>query len=468
MNPLQALLWFDVEDFMVPESEWALEALLAMLDRLGIPAVFKVVGEKARNLEAHGRRDLLGGMAAHEVGYHTDMHSRHPTVTEYLEHYGFADGAEEFERRERAGFRDVERLIGAAIRCYGQPGYAWAPQVFPVLRDWGIDAYLDDHDVICLGGQPFWYGGLLNLTCLEGFFRVELVPNGLEAALTRFDAFRAEESSSPVRFISIVYHPCEFVEHQFPDELNFGGGVNRCEGEWLRPPLRSPHELRELVDSLERFLEYSSQYADYVTTAEVIASERELCDRVPARTAGSAEEAKRLATGLYDELSFMKPIDRYRSPAEVFMLLRDAITAGRSGLADLTQPLYGPEHDAPSTGDGTVTPSDLRTALGGMMQERSDVVQLPDLVRVGAAMLNPVDLTCTMAAAIRARAADRETIPVIRGRLSAADHVRDDEAWGPRWPIFDPGLRVPNIVRMARLQSWTLRPSAFAASMGRS
>ena len=130
MGKIYVLFWFDVEDYITPQSDDALKRLAEIFDEQGERAIFKFVGEKVRVLEARGRHDVIQKMAAHDIGYHTDNHSQHPTVSEYLEGLGWDEGVAEFERRERAGMDDLRRVFGDRVYCYGQPGGAWAPQVY--------------------------------------------------------------------------------------------------------------------------------------------------------------------------------------------------------------------------------------------------------------------------------------------------------------------------------------------------
>ena len=51
--PIYVTLWFDTEDYILPESDDAAKRLAEMLTRLGIKATFKVVGEKAQIGRAH-------------------------------------------------------------------------------------------------------------------------------------------------------------------------------------------------------------------------------------------------------------------------------------------------------------------------------------------------------------------------------------------------------------------------------
>ena len=49
------LLWFDTEDYLLPASDDAALRVARFLSDEGVRATFKVVGEKARRLEARGR-----------------------------------------------------------------------------------------------------------------------------------------------------------------------------------------------------------------------------------------------------------------------------------------------------------------------------------------------------------------------------------------------------------------------------
>ncbi len=133
-GPVYVTLWFDTEDYILPQSDDAAKRLAETLTRLGVRATFKVVGEKARTLERRGRKDVIAALKKHEIGYHSDTHSQQPTIAVYLRHTGWEDGAAEFFRREVQGVRDIERIFGVTPSCYGQPGAAWASQTYPALK----------------------------------------------------------------------------------------------------------------------------------------------------------------------------------------------------------------------------------------------------------------------------------------------------------------------------------------------
>ena len=163
MVPIYVLFWFDVEDYITSQADDAVEGLIGTFDAQAVRATWKLVGEKLRVLERRGRGDITELPRHHDVGYHTDFHARHPTVAEYLVDRGWDEGAAEFARREQPGYEDILRVFGRPPAGYGQPAGSWAPQVFPVLKEWGIPLYLDQAGHIGPDEQPFWYCGVLNV-----------------------------------------------------------------------------------------------------------------------------------------------------------------------------------------------------------------------------------------------------------------------------------------------------------------
>ena len=80
--PVHVLFWFDVEDYLTPESDDALLSLLDCFERQGVQGTWKGVAEKARVLEERGREDVIRALQRQDIGYHTDTHSQHPVLAE--------------------------------------------------------------------------------------------------------------------------------------------------------------------------------------------------------------------------------------------------------------------------------------------------------------------------------------------------------------------------------------------------
>src|SRR3954468_10450493 len=110
--PVYVVLWFDTEDYILPQDDDSTKRLAELLTRLGVRATFKIVGEKARVLERRGRNDVIAALKRHDIGYHSNTHSQQPTIAVYLQNAGWEEGRAEFMRREAQGARDVSRIFG--------------------------------------------------------------------------------------------------------------------------------------------------------------------------------------------------------------------------------------------------------------------------------------------------------------------------------------------------------------------
>ena len=454
MSEIKVIFWFDVEDYITPESEDALLGLIDLLDEKNIRGTFKLVGEKARQFKKHNRTDILRKLLKHEVGFHTDMHSEHPTIAEYLEEFDFKNGAMEFEKREGMGFRDVTDIAGQCPSCYGQPGYSWAPQVFPIIKKWNIPVYLDCHDQICLDGKPFWYGGVLNFTCLDSFLRMELREGGLEDAQRAFDKMYECLIAKPyASFISMWYHPCEFITEEFWDAYNFAHGRNTPRHLWRKPPLRFVRQMRYYLDMLGQFLDYMKSKAgiEFITASQALVLER---SSGGALAPGGVKE---LASRIQKQLSYQVYNHHTLSAADLFSLFRSYINGSKLE----PELIYGPEHEVVSDEAEKLSVADIRRAINTTYPRVCGFKQLPDYFIVNDKRINPVDMTCTLAEIIKAELRDDDLVAITRGSLESMHYAKEDNNWGDRWIIFPRNLQVPNIIRMSKLQTWTLKPALF-------
>lgn len=443
------LLWFDVEDYATIESDDAFAELLDMLDEVGVRCTIKFCAKKLGLLRERGRTDILEKLSRHELSFHTTLHSVHPLPTEYLDHYGFRAGAEEFERRECGGFDLIREIGGQNLTSYGQPGESWAPQVFPVLRKWGIPTYLDAHSILGINGQPFWYGGVLCYTDLVNLIRLQHRDGGLEQYLQ--DYHNIDKTCEETVFISTYDHPTEFSSTVFWDEVNFLDGKNP---QLLTPaPLRAPGEQTKYIQMLKSFVETTSKEegVEYLTAAEGMALE------IRRKRPVTAADLKQIAADLQNRITFVKVDASYLSASEVFSLAAKYLS-GRMLVPEL---LYGPERHEESV---IVEPVVSARELAEVAFRQYDTVmgyrQLKPLYRVGKNLLNPVDLLSTMLAAIQA---GTDTVAVTTGELAAAKYVREpkpDGGWTD-WCLWKKDFYPETIYRHTRLQTWTLKPAVF-------
>jgi hypothetical protein len=463
-------LWFDAEDYILPQDDDATKRLAEMLTRLGVRATFKIVGEKARVLEQRGRTDVIAALQAHDIGYHSNTHSQQPTVAVYLQHAGWEDGQAEFSRREGQGVRDVERIFGVTPSAYGQPGSAWAPQSYPALASMGIRMYLDEADHVGLDDQPFYYGGLLNVFRMRSMVaRMELDGGAsLEQGKARFDAALHALQQRHGGTISIYYHPSEWVHAEFWDAVNFSHGRNPPRAKWKQPRTRPAAETEAAFADFERYISFIGQQPGvrFVTATELT---RLYADAARTRSF-SREDLLAIARRIQPEATFIQ-LDGYAvSAADAFSLLTHAVasTGESQSLPDAwsLKTILGPGRPfVPSAGtrdDGPVPWEAFHRAVRDTAAYCSTHGRMPDEIWIGATNVSPADYLAMVASAAEELLATgrppREVAPRT-GRFTADRYVTPDAPSLWSWVIFPEGFHAPQIMELARLQAWTLKPA---------
>ncbi len=471
---VHVVLWFDTEDYILPQDDDATKRLAEMLTRLGIRATFKIVGEKARVLDQRHRTDVIAALKLHEIGYHSNTHSQQPTIAVYLQNAGWEDGAAEFYRREVPGVGDIKRIFGVTPTCYGQPGSAWAPQAYPALKRMGIRMYLDEADHVGLDDQPFYYDGMLNVFRMRSTLaRMDLKGGESlsvgKAQFTReYDTLRSQGGGT----ISIYYHPSEWVHAEFWDAVNFSHGANPPRAAWKQPPSRPPAETERAFSDFEAYLQFikAQPGVDFVTPTGLT---QLYADRALVR-GFHAEELLGVARLTRDEITFRK-FDGYAlSAADVFVLLTDAVASfveqNRLPATTSLTAIDGPARAFNPSAGGTRSAVFSWTAFGASVRDTGDYCRIhgrmPDEAWIGSENLSPADYLATLAGAaetVLATGTPPAEVARRSGHFTSDRYVGEDSEKLWSWPIFPDGFHAPRIMELARLQAWTLKPAVLHA-----
>jgi hypothetical protein len=461
------LFWFDVEDYITPASDVALGYVIDAFDRHRLKATFKLVGEKVRGLQRRGHQDILARLQAHDIGYHTDYHSRPPSISEYLLAYDWPGGIMAFKQREQAGLETFKRMFDRTPSCYGQPGGAWAPQVYPALRQWGIPVYLDAGPWVNLHHRPHRYCDILNILTVEGLMHLGISRGPQEIAQRRNKLVELVDRLRPTGgLISLYAHECEFVTRAFWDGVNFKDGRDPAREDWRPAPLLSEAESRARYAALDDFLSVVQALPD----VEVIGA-----SQLPALYPDRIKEqgltlptVLALCPSLADVITHQVVAEGFVSPAELFGLVVDVLAqraltgqwpAQVPGDSGLVRYIDGPSHP-PSRSDtsGTLT---LDAVFDASMMLQAYLVQhqqMPAQVRIGPLQVSPADFLATVASALpRWVHGDRRDVPIRRGNFVQADYVPDHVDWD--WAIFPPGFNGDPLLELGKLQAWTLKPA---------
>jgi hypothetical protein len=468
------VLWFDTEDYLLPADDDASLRLAKFLTDEGVRATFKVVGEKARTLEKRKRDDVIAALKKHEIGYHSNYHSVQPTTAQYLSTLGWDEGVAEFDRREGPGRDDVERVFGVAPSCYGQPGSSWGPQSYGAMKKWGMGVYLDAGRHINIEDKPCYFGGVFNMYKLEHQLRAELTkPDEEPQAEEKFVAARKKLLGEGGGLVSIIYHPCEFVQKkEFWDGVNFRKGANPPREKWELPPEASEDEKKARYEVFESYIRFLKRFPEvqFVTASEAAKLYR---DKAKGRSFTTAE-LKEIAAAVGDDgVTFQRRKDYTLSSAEVLLLLNGYIAeraARRSPEKfELKDSPFGPTSPAaemPAEGVATDWSQLSRTAV-----DVSDYIRkqgrVPGTVWLGSKGVSPEAYLKTLAAVTRDLLDDKvppDVIDVKPAPLAAAKYVSDDDPNLWRWIIFPPNFRAPAMMELAKRQAWALKPAVSDAA----
>lgn len=140
---------FDTEDFE-NDTDDAILYWTGLMGKYGIKGCFCIVGEKARTLLDRNRRDAIQALSKHEIDYHSNYHSVHPTHAEVLENTDWPDGVDRIIQQEMGGLLDVERIFGSRPIAYCKPGSSWGPQVVHAMRLMGLPVFCDAPFEVCI------------------------------------------------------------------------------------------------------------------------------------------------------------------------------------------------------------------------------------------------------------------------------------------------------------------------------
>ncbi|HEY8749675.1 MAG TPA: hypothetical protein VIM11_16950 [Tepidisphaeraceae bacterium] len=482
--PIDVILWFDTEDYLSPSDDDAAKRLAQLLSARQIRATFKVVGEKARVLEQRHRTDVIDALKRHDIGFHGNFHSVHPTVSEYEATAGLQDGMEEFVRREGVGAADVRRIFGReSLVCYGQPGSSFAAQAIAALRackieNDGVPCYLDSGQHVGVGGTPFWYAGALVVYKMRpNETRMELfTPDGLEQGEKQFADIARQLRGSGGGLISIFYHPCEWVTSEFWDGVNFSRGANPPRDQWKLPAQRPAEQTQAAFGRFEQYIDFIREQpgVHFVTASQLPAIYSDSLRTRGATINQITELARRISAPDSPGLDDLTIQGMTFSPADQLFLLASTLSIAKNPAGALTiapLSLLGPDSPPPNPDPEPIPVS--WPAFTQAVLDLSDYIKsnqrIPSQIFIGSHRVSPADFTVALARAfLESRDPAHLPTSVLPGKgvkvLTERFVAREDGRLFSGWVIHPTAFQAPHIMDIARLQAWTIKPAVRIAA----
>lgn len=472
MPPIYVYLWFDIEDYVSRESDDLPLTAFRILDKYGVRATCKIVAEKIRILEENNRKDIISAISRHDVGYHLDTHSRHPTLYEYLADLDVRSGAEEFYEREHSGLEELARVFSRNPSCFGHPGPTWAPQVYPALTRMNIPVYLDETPILNLRGQPYWYCGLLNLNgANENFISFDYTfekATGITEVKRRFKKIHDRLQKSGGGAVSVLFHLHTAINRKFWDEVNFGNGTNIPREAYRRPPAQPPEITQRAWKNFDELIGYISSFEDVIF---ITASDATRIYQRSRHVTISRKQLTQVARHFRVSTGYFEKDGSVMSPAEAFYALTTALVAITSGSfheeIELREPL-GPLAPFRSIGKRTLQTRDLIESAKLVVNYISREEYLPSNISIGTyTVLSPEDFLATVCKLLLVLVSGKpmpQAMSLSRGRppdlkcINAANFRK-----ACKWKVLPRNFRAPKILQQIRLQAWTLRPAVAAS-----
>ena len=462
---------FDVEDLVHPESDDIPRDICDMLADNGIVASMCVVGEKARLWERRGRTDVISSVRQHDVGLHTDHHSVHPAVSEYLADKGWADGVAEALQQEEGGARDLARIFGMYPSSWGTSGNSWGPQIPAATRVMGIPSNVYSHARSGADGTC-WYAGQL---CYPDYLDL---PGG-ETACCDDEVFEQalpvllKEIETKVRAGTPSYglfggHPTRFRYTAFWDSINFNRGQNTDPANYRSAPSRDDAGYASGLRNLLRMILAVRE----IPGVEMV-SVRELNQKMLPNTAfvtwGMMHQ---LAQSVADSPEILTD-NPLASPAQALDLLARAVLRM---LDDGPRPDYLPvrmvlgpvsqppalEHELPID-DGS-----LMNLCSALACEIGATFHVPAALEVDGSAVGPGAMLRLLARSFLELERGSTGRTVLQPGPEEPAVAADLAQYGiyellPDWTPHSPDLELDRLALHTRLQSWSLKPALLKA-----
>ena len=452
-------LMFDVEDFVWPGSDDIARDLAKVLTEEGVKGTFFVVGEKARALEKRGRKDVIAALKKHDIGVHSNMHSFHPTPSEYLEDKGWLDGVKEAVRRERPGVKSIEEIFGRPPCAWARPGASWGPQIAGAMRRLKVPAIVYSYTRIAeahmhrfAGVRAFhgWFGGFDHAYSDNARF---------EQTLGAFKTAIADAKARGLDWLgTFCCHPTTVRAEKFWDAINFNRGRNTPPEKWVMPPLRPIKLYPKALANFRRLVRWlrDDSGMEVRTISELTKGAPTPPKRMPAA------ELVRIAERVC--VQGHPVVDERLSPAEQCLAFARALLAAKG--AGLPGDVSLKFCEGPVTRPSTALPkrwisvASLVSAASAIERDVKRTGCLPADIRLGTSSV-PLHFFYGAAAAAIAgvmnNALPQRVTPPAMAFLPpvAAAIAAEIEKHMPGW-MHKPGLNVARIVECTRLQTWTL------------
>lgn len=276
---VQVVINLDTEDYTSPASDDSIIALAEIMRSEGVRGSFNIVAQLAVALVERGRQDVIDALKHHEINYHGNKHSWHPTHTEYTDTENWQAGYDRFMAEESSGIDIVKRVFGVdMLHASVTPGSVVSAQAIHGYVELGIPMCIASIVFNDESGGARWYCNALDIE-FNGYLDSLLLHEGIQGVRNRL-----EEWSRLERLVLCI-HPNIINHTRFWDEVNMKGENLVNWGEWIIPESRPSWQIRRFFDDFREFIRMLKRHGsfEFVTYESIWLEKKRQVKRVVTR-----------------------------------------------------------------------------------------------------------------------------------------------------------------------------------------
>ena len=449
---------YDTEEYQAPWADEATKVWTDLLTKYNLRGCFCIVGEKARVLRDRNRQDIIDALKEHEINYHSNLHSVHPTHAEYLNELSWDDGVRRCLMEETIGISDLWHIMERRPTAYCKPGNSWGPQVAYSMSILGLPVFTDA-PIEFSPGHPMWF---CNQLCLKYHLSFEESMNTNNLFEHMKNNFLNTYTSRTDGYLIMYSHPCCMMASAFGDVLNFKDGKNTPKAQWAPIPKRPKADVIAIREATDLFLEFvANEKIPIATYQEIHAKYIEKDIWI------SLETAMNILDKVSYELTYHYSGSIYLSPAEIFgvaTFILDEYNHIKKlpSVIPVRRPI-GPTEDTISEAPTQVSLATFLNCASQTNQTVSSYHRVPSIINLGSIQISPGDFLKTAAHLIRKLSQLPKPNPWVTieqannlPTLAEREDFKNMRIGG--W-LMTPDFHADNVVTMAKRQTWTAKPA---------
>jgi hypothetical protein len=442
------LLLLDVEDDQNRASNDITKRICKSLDQLGVRANILITGEKIRFVNGLDQTDVLKTLAHHDVAYHSNRHSTHPTIPEYTKSKGWSDALTELERYETPGLEEFRARFKRNPASFGCPGDAWVPYVSLYCRVHNISSEV--YTPIDLPEKPVSYMGILDYGRVNLRYEVQrrMIGTHIEKVI------RDNEGS----LVLLRAHPSKFAFAEWWDRRNWHGATRTLNTQTplaLKAVKKNLANFNLMISRLlsmrnvkfRTFSELGQKFGNHVYT---VTDEELSALALLIRLKTFPVILRRGGVSYAEALYFLAKAYLYRRKRHKLpnaILLKDSILGPLSPVSSLSK--------------GTrVSCRQFVLSIENLLDSIQLSKSIPPTIMVGKVQAGPGDVLETLSNEILRRLPASRHVNLKKGcSLPPGNEQVYNEKflihW--RWKVLPRNFTMPLEFSLARLQSWSLK-----------